>query len=77
MEDPQRPVLIAEYPFPYLAEFAAGFLRDAEIPHKLDLGDGHAAGIGMVGRGSRLWVRAVDEKSARLVLESFLDSGSD
>ena len=74
--DPSKPVAVAEYPFPHQAELAAGFLRDAEIPVRVALGDGQAAGIGMIGHGTKVWVRSEDESIARDVLrEAFSDTG--
>ena len=64
-------VAVAEFPYRHQAEFAAGFLRDALIPVRVETGDGQAAGIGMIGRGARVWVRSDDEAKARDVLEGY------
>lgn len=68
---------IAEYAYRYQAELAAGFLRDAGIAVRVESGDGQAAGIGMVGKGARVWVRGADEEAAREVLEARPDPYDD
>lgn len=64
-----RDVPIAEYSYRHQAEFAAGFLRDAGIPYRLQIDDagGWDAGV-TIGRPAVLWVRAEDVEEARELL---------
>lgn len=66
----QRPhVAIAEYHYRHEAEFAAGFLRGAGIPFRLQIDDAGGADAGVtIGRPAVLWVRADDEEEARSIL---------
>lgn len=66
----QRPhVPIAEYHYRHEAEFAAGFLRGAGIPFRLQIDDAGGADAGVtIGRPAVLWVRADDEEEARSIL---------
>ena len=74
--DPSRParehrpdVRVAEYLYRHEAEFAAGFLRDAGIPFRLQIDDAGGADAGVtIGRPAVLWVRADDEEEARGLL---------
>lgn len=60
-------VAIARYSYRHDAEFAAGFLADARIPHRLQLDD---PGIGIsLGSMATIWVLAMDVLRAREVLE--------
>lgn len=68
-------VRIAEYLYRHEAEFAAGFLRDAGIPFRLQIDDAGGADAGVtIGRPAVIWVRADDEDEAREILD--LDNGS-
>ena len=68
-------VPIAEYHYRHEAEFAAGFLRGAGIPYRLQIDDAGGADAGVtIGRPAVLWVRAEDEEEARAILE--LDDSS-
>jgi hypothetical protein len=59
-------VVVAEYGYRHEAEFAAGFLEDAEIPYRLQLDD---PGMGMlIFAPARLWVRGMDASRAREIL---------
>ena len=63
-------VLVAEYVYRHEAEFAAGFLTDAGIPHRLQADDAGGADMGAtMGRPARIWVRAEDAPEARELLE--------
>ena len=66
----RRPhVPIAEYHYRHEAEFAAGFLRGAGIPFRLQIDDAGGADAGVtIGRPAVLWVRAEDEEDARAIL---------
>ncbi len=72
----ERPhVRIAEYLYRHEAEFAAGFLRDAGIPFRLQIDDAGGADAGVtIARPAVIWVRAEDEDEARVILD--LDDGS-
>lgn len=60
---------IAEYLYRHEAEFAAGFLRDAGIPFRLQIDDAGGADAGVtIARPARIWVRAEDEEDARSLL---------
>lgn len=60
-------IVVAEYHYRHEAEFAAGFLDDAEIPYRLQLDD---PGMGMmIGSPARLWVRGMDAARARELLD--------
>lgn len=66
----QRSVPIAAYHYRHEAEFAAGFLRGAGIPFRLQIDDAGGADAGVtMGRPAVLWVRADDEEDARALLE--------
>lgn len=60
-------VLLARFNYRHEAEFAAGFLREAGIPYLLQIED-PTLGLSATD-SSTLWVTAVDEKRARLVLD--------
>lgn len=63
-------VRIAEYLYRHEAEFAAGFLRDAGIPFRLQIDDAGGADAGVtIARPAAIWVRAEDEEEARLLLD--------
>ncbi len=62
-----REVAVAQYAWRYEAEFAAGFLRDANIAHRLQIDD-PALGIS-ISTAATLWVLAADEKRAREILD--------
>lgn len=65
---------IAEYLYRHEAEFAAGFLRDAGIPFRLQIDDAGGADAGVtIARPAVIWVRADDEDEARVILD--LDDG--
>lgn len=69
-------VPVAEFRYRHEAEFAAGFLRDAGIPFRLQIDDGGGADLGLlVLRPAVLWVRAMDVDAAREVLG--VEEGSD
>lgn len=60
-------VAVARYSWRHEAEFAAGFLKDAGIPYRLQLDD---PGLGVsLGAAATLWVRGTDEAKARDVLD--------
>lgn len=68
--DDRPHVAIAEYLYRHEAEFAAGFLRDAEIPFRLQIDDAGGADAGVtIARPARIWVRAEDEEEARTILD--------
>ncbi len=60
-------VPVAQYLYRHEAEFAAGFLDDADIPYRLQIDD-PSLGIS-IGSPAILWVRGVDVRRARDVLE--------
>jgi hypothetical protein len=66
----RRPhVPVAEFLYRHEAEFAAGFLRDAGIPFRLQIDDAGGADAGVtIARPAVLWVRAVDAERARELL---------
>jgi hypothetical protein len=60
-------VAIARYSYRHDAEFAAGFLEDADIPYRLQLDD---PGLGMsIGTMATIWVLEMDVRRAGEVLE--------
>lgn len=59
-----RTVAIAEFHYRHDAEFAAGFLREADIPYRLQVDDASGLGLSIV-RPSVLWVREMDAHRAR------------
>lgn len=60
-------VVVAAFAYRHEAELAAGFLDDAEIPYRLQIDD---PAMGMsIATPARIWVRAVDFRRAREVLE--------
>jgi len=62
-------VAVAEFRYRHEAEFAAGFLADAGIPHRLQIDDA-GGDLGLtLGRPAVIWVRAVDLDAAREVLD--------
>jgi len=64
-------VAIARYSYRHDAEFAAGFLEDADIPHRLQLDD---PGLGMsIGTMATIWVLEMDVRRASELLE--IDGG--
>jgi hypothetical protein len=60
-------VAVAQYLYRHEAEFAAGFLDDADIPYRLQIDD-PSLGIS-IGSPAIVWVRGVDVQRAREVLE--------
>ena len=62
-----REVVVAQYTWRYEAEFAAGFLRDANIPHRLQIDD-PALGIS-ISSPATLWVLGMDEERAQDILD--------
>ncbi|MEX2466500.1 MAG: hypothetical protein WD995_06290 [Gemmatimonadota bacterium] len=73
--DDRPHVPIAEYLYRHEAEFAAGFLRDAGIPFRLQIDDAGGADAGVtIARPAVLWVRAEHEEEARAILD--LDDSS-
>jgi hypothetical protein len=60
-------VVVGRYAYRHEAEFAAGFLRDAGIPHRLQIDD-PSLGI-MLSTSAVLRVLAMDERRAREALE--------
>ena len=60
-------VVVGRYAYRHEAEFAAGFLRDAGIPHRLQIDD-PSLGI-MLSTSAVLRVLAMDERRARETLE--------
>lgn len=70
-------VRIAEYLYRHEAEFAAGFLRDAGIPFRLQIDDAGGADAGVtIARPAVIWVRADDADEARLILDLDGDGAS-
>jgi len=70
LEPPSGDVVVAEFNYRHEAEFAAGFLDDAEIPYRLQTDDAGGIDIGVgMGRPARLWVRGEDADEARELLE--------
>jgi hypothetical protein len=68
-------VAVAEFTYRHEAEFAAGFLTDAGIPHRLQIDDA-GGDLGLtLGRPAIIWVLAVDAGRAREVLD--LSAGDD
>ena len=62
-------VRVAEFLYRHEAEFAAGFLRDAGIPFRLQIDDAGGADAGVtIARPAVLWVRAEDAEEAREIL---------
>lgn len=61
-----REVPVATYQYRHEAEFAAGFLKDAGIPYRLQIDD-PALGI-IMSTSARIWVAAIDERRARDIL---------
>lgn len=60
-------VVLARFQYRHEAEFAAGFLDEAGIPYRLQIDD---AALGLpLGEPGTLWVRGMDERRAREVLE--------
>lgn len=60
-------VVLAQFAYRYEAEFAAGFLDDAEIPYRLQVDD---AAMGMlIATPATLWVLGMDLQRARDVLD--------
>ncbi len=60
-------VVVARFQYRHEAEFAAGFLDDARIPYRLQVDDA-AMGM-MISIPATLWVRAVDLRRAREILD--------
>ena len=60
-------MVVARYTWRHDAEFAAGFLHDAGIPHRLQIDD-PALGI-PVSMAATLWVLGADEARAREILD--------
>jgi Putative prokaryotic signal transducing protein len=62
-------VAVGQFRYRHEAEFAAGFLRDAGIPYRLQIDDAGGADFGLLHlRPALLWVRAVDAERARDLL---------
>lgn len=62
-----RHVAVATYRYRHEAELAAGFLDDAGIPYRLQIDD---PAMGMtITTPATLWVRSIDLRAAREVLE--------
>jgi len=62
-------VAVAEFTYRHEAEFAAGFLTDAGIPHRLQIDDA-GGDLGLtLGRPAIIWVLAADAERAREVLD--------
>ena len=60
-------VVLARFQYRHEAEFAAGFLDDAQIAYRLQVDD---AGMGMmISIPATLWVRGVDFRRAREILD--------
>ena len=60
-------VIVAQYQYRHEAEFAAGFLDDAEIPYRLQVDE---AAMGMtIATPATLWVRGMDLRHALEVLD--------
>ncbi|MDH3270591.1 MAG: DUF2007 domain-containing protein [Gemmatimonadota bacterium] len=60
-------VVVARYTYRHEAEFAAGFLKDAGIPYRLQIDD-PSLGIS-VSTSATLWVLGMDERRAREILD--------
>lgn len=57
---------VGEFRYRHEAEFAAGILRDAGIPYRLQIDDAGGADLGLLHlRPAVLWVRAMDAEAAR------------
>jgi len=61
-------VAVAEFTYRHEAEFAAGFLADAGIPHRLQIDDA-GGDLGLTLGRAIVWVLAVDAERAREVLD--------
>jgi Putative prokaryotic signal transducing protein len=62
-------VAVGEFRYRHEAEFAAGFLKDAGIPYRLQIDDAGGADLGLLHQHPAvLWVRAVDADAARELL---------
>lgn len=62
-------VAVGEFQYRHEAEFAAGILRDAGIPYRLQIDDAGGADLGLLHlRPALLWVRAIDAEAARELL---------
>lgn len=61
-------VVVARYSWRHEAEFAAGFLEDADIWHRLQVDD-PGLGVSLGGGGAQISVLGMDEARAREVLE--------
>jgi hypothetical protein len=74
VDDSDREVALATFRYRHEAELAAGFLRDAGIPYRLQIDDAGGIDFGTTfSRPPVLWVRAADEVEARELLG--LDDG--
>lgn len=62
-----REVVVAQYAYRHEAEFAAGFLDEADIPYRLQIDD-PAMGL-TIAAPAMLWVRGMDVDLARDVLD--------
>lgn len=79
MTDPREPkfrqVPLASFNYRHEAEFAAGFLKEAGIPYRLQIDD-PTLGLS-VANAATLWVSAADERRAREVLDEDLSALDD
>lgn len=67
MDNKLRQVPLASFNYRHEAEFAAGFLRDAGIPFRLQIED-PTLGLSAVNSAT-IWVTAADQRRARQVLD--------
>ena len=77
--DPElEEVAVGQFRYRHEAEFAAGFLRDAGIPYRLQIDDAGGADLGLLNqRPAVLWVRAMDAEAAREILAPEGDTDTD
>jgi hypothetical protein len=69
-------VAVGEFQYRHEAEFAAGILRDAGIPYRLQIDDAGGADLGLLHqRPAVLWVRPIDAEAARELLAPEEDTG--
>jgi hypothetical protein len=75
LDNKVKDVVLARFQYRHEAEFAAGFLAEAGIPYRLQIDD-PALGLS-IGQDATLWVRGIDERRARAVLEHSAHDPSD
>jgi len=78
VSEADREVVVARFRYRHEAELAAGFLRDADIPFRLQIDDAGGVDFGTTfSRPPVLWVRAADFDEARELLSLDGDVESD